>query len=119
MKTVLKVALGMVLGMVVLVAGCAALVGGAANEVDKELKREQNANAITNAQARSLKLGTTRAKVEQRFGAPRDTQESENAGLGKDSCVYYNVKGGKTFDSWQLCFEGDGTAGKLRSKNRL
>lgn len=119
MKTVFKVVLGVLIGGLLLIGGCVALIGGAANEVDKELDKEQNENAITNDQARSVKLGTTRAEVEQKFGKPESTQESENEGLGADTCIYYNVKGGEVLDQWQFCFGGNGNQGKLRNKNRL
>lgn len=109
----------MVIGGCLLIVGCVALIGGAANEVDKNIKRDQNRNAITNAQARSIALGTTRRAVEAELGPPKDTQESENAGLGSDSCIYYNLKGGQLLDRWQFCFDGRGGSGKLRSKNRL
>jgi uncharacterized protein HemX len=118
-STVLKVMLGVVLGGLLLIGGCVALIGGAANEAEKELDKEQNENAITNKQARSVKLGTTRAEVEQEFGPPKSDQESTNEGLGDDTCIYYNVKGGEILDQWQFCFEGSGQSGKLRSKNRL
>ncbi len=119
MKTFLKVTLGVIVGGLVLIIGCAALIGGAANEVSKGITTEQNRNAITNAQARSVELGTTRRTVQERFGPPKSDQESSNAGLGADTCTYYNVRGGQLLDSWQFCFEGAGLDGTLRSKNRL
>ena len=117
--TVWKVMLGVVLGGCVLIVGCAALLGGAANEADKSLKRDQNKHAITNDQARGIPLGTTRGEVESQFGTPKDTQESENSGVGSDTCIYYNIKGGQLLDQWQFCFDGQGAAGKLTTKNRL
>jgi len=113
------VLLGALLAGLILIIGCVALIGGAANEVSNEIDEEQNRNAITNEQARSVKLGTTRADVEEQFGPPESDQESSTEGLGDDSCIYYNIKGGEVLDSWQFCFEGSGTSGKLRSKNRL
>jgi len=50
------------------------------------------------------------------FGKPESTQESENEGLGEDSCIYYNVKGGGALDQWQFCFDSDD---QLTGKNRL
>lgn len=41
MKTVFKVLIGIVLSVLVLAAGCTALVGGAASEVSKELEKGQ------------------------------------------------------------------------------
>ena len=118
-RTFTKVLLGVLLAGLLLIGGCIALIGGVATEVDEELQREQNANAITNQQARGVELGTTRREVEERFGPPKSDQESENQGLGEDSCIYYNVRGGEALDQWQFCFEGSGKNGKLRSKNRL
>lgn len=40
MKTIAKIAIGIVLGCVLLIGGCAVLVGGVANEVDKEMKKD-------------------------------------------------------------------------------
>lgn len=105
--------------VVVGVVGCAALVGGTANEIDRSIKEEQSSNAITNEQARGVKLGTSRGAVESRFGPPKSDQESTNEGLGDDTCIYYNVRGGEILDQWQFCFGGSGKSGKLRSKNRL
>jgi len=118
-RTVLKVMLGVALVGCVFIVGCVALIGGAANEASKSITKEQNSNAITNSQARSVKLGTTRRDVESRFGKPKSTQESTNQGLGSDSCIYYNIKNGQLLDSWQFCFQGKGLSATLRSKNRL
>jgi len=119
MKTVLKVTLGILLAGAVLIGGCVALLGAGANEAVKEIDKSQNENAITNAQARGVKLGATRRTVESDFGKPKSDQESSNEGLGDDSCIYYNVKNSDEFSQWQFCFEGKGKGGKLRSKNRL
>lgn len=118
-----KVPLGLLAaGAVLLVVGfvgCAALVGGTANEINKGLEEEQNSNAITNEQARAVKLGTTRGAVESKFGPPTSEQESTNEGLGDDTCIYYNLKSGQLLDQWQFCFGGAGKSGKLTTKNRL
>lgn len=114
----LKVILGVTAASLLLIVGCAALIGGAANEVNKQLEKAQNEHAISHAQARSVSLGTTRGQVEARFGRPEDVQEGQNAGLGSDSCIYYNVANGELLDSWQFCFEGAGANGKLTGKNR-
>jgi len=111
MGTVLKVMLGLLLAFVVLIVGCVALFGSAAEEVT----REQQENAITDAQARGLPLGTRRRAVIERFGRPASTQESESEGLGRSGCIYYNRADGEFGENWQFCFE----QGRLRSKNRL
>jgi hypothetical protein len=115
----MKVVLGVLIGGLVLIGGCVALLAGGANEASKELDKEQDKNAITSNQARSVKLGTTRGEVVGKFGKPKSDQESENAGVGADSCIYYNLKGGEVLDQWQFCFSGKGKQGKLTGKNRL
>jgi uncharacterized FAD-dependent dehydrogenase len=101
---------------------CAGIVGTTANkaakEIDRSIKRQQNAHSITNAQARQLKLGTTKSEVLARFGAPDNTQELTSAG-SHESCIYYNIRGGSYGRDWQFCFHGNGRRGKLTSKNRL
>lgn len=119
MNTVFKVVVGILIAATILIVGCVALIGVGANEVDQELDRQQGKNAITNAEARQVRLGTTRREVVRRFGKPATDQESENQGLGSDSCIYYNLEGGELLDQWQFCFQGRGQQGKLRSKNRL
>jgi hypothetical protein len=119
LRTVLKVALGILLAFVLLIGGCMLLIGGAANEAGKSIERDQNENAITNSQARSIKTGMTKSEVIDQLGPPKDTQESETEGLGKDQCLYWNVKGGEALDSWQFCFRGGGSSAKLESKNRM
>lgn len=41
MKTILKIAVGIILAVGLLAVGCVALIGGAANEIDKEIKEEE------------------------------------------------------------------------------
>ncbi len=118
-STVLKVALGVLLGFVVLIVGCAALIGAGANHVAHQLTTQQNQNAITEAQGSGVSLGTTLGDVESRFGTPKSTQESANAGLGTQQCIYYNIAGGSVGDQWQFCFDGKGSGAKLTNKNRL
>lgn len=118
-RTVLKVLVGLsVLGLV-LIVGCAALIGGAANEVAKQLDTEQQAHAITRQQFRSLDLGMTERQVIAAVGKrPEDRQEFQSEGFMTDepqnsSCIYYNRAGGSFGDVFQLCFDG----GRLNSKN--
>ena len=118
--TVLKVFLGIVVGIIVLAAGCAALVGGAANEVAKQLDAEQKAHAISASTFASLKLGATKAEVLAAAApaTPEDAQEFEQAGVLSSeqlssSCLYFNKEGGSFGDLYQLCFTND----RLESKN--
>lgn len=123
--TLLQVILAALLAVAVLIVGCVALTSGGEDEVDEGVRRGQNSNAITNEQAQSLKLGTTRGAVESRFGPPRPDQEGRNdglgttEGLGDDTCIYYNLKPGELLNEWQFCFRGAGKSGKLTTKNRL
>lgn len=121
MKTIAKIVLGILIASVLLIGGCVALIGGAANEVSKEIDKEQDKNSITAAQFKALKIGETRDSVIDRFGKPSDAQEMNmdtDVGGGetiktRQGCVYYNRKDGELGDTYQLCFE----RGKLTSKN--
>lgn len=117
MKTVLKVAIGVILGIVLLVVGCTALLGAGLNEADKEQKKK----GITAKEFRSVKRGATEKQVRRKLGKPEDAQEFEqeipelDTGPQKSSCIYYPEKGkgigeGKSF---QLCFDNR----KLTSRN--
>jgi hypothetical protein len=115
MKTVLKVALGVILGLTVLIVGCSALFSSAVDEVEKDSQK----NAKTVQEIRKAHLGDTRADIESRLGKPASTQESTSTsdrpddGIG-DSYIYYPVKGGEILDTWQLVFDGD----KLIARNK-
>ena len=116
----LKVMLGIVVSIIVLAAGCAALIGGAANEVSKQLDAEQQAHAISAATFGSLTLGATKAQVLTAAApaTPQDAQEFEQSGVLTDeqinsSCLYFNREGGSFGDVYQLCFTND----RLESKN--
>lgn len=115
----LKVFLAIMLAMFLAIAGCAALVGGAASEASKAIDAEQNKSAITAKQFKSLELGATKKAVIADLGKPADTQDMETQGLEagqtfKTSCIYYNRKGGEMLEMYQLCFDN----GELSSKNR-
>ncbi len=116
MKTVVKIFLGVVLAGVVLIVGCFAIVGYGIDEGVKEVERDQNRNAISNREARRVKIRTSKEDVIAKLGEPRNTQEGENEGLGQDSCIYYNLRGGEVLDSWQFCFD---SRDRLTSRNRL
>lgn len=118
MKTVLKVALGLILGMVVIIGGCTALFAGGVNEAQKESDK----TAITLEDYQSVKTGqATRDEVVERFGEPSDASEfsTEVEGL-KDpvgsECIYYNRRGDLA-SIFQFCFEIN--SGKLESKSAI
>lgn len=129
MKVFFAVAAGVLVAVVVVFIGCAAILGSAGNEAVKEidrqerkLERENNRSAITNRQARSIPIGTTRAQVKRRLGRPLDTTESDND-FADSSCMTYNVKNSakgafEVPDTWVFCFEGTGPSGTLTSKDR-
>jgi hypothetical protein len=114
---VLKVMLGLVLGTVLLIAGCSALLAGGVNEAQKQ----QDAKGITAEQFSSIKQGTSQSDVEAELGTPENAQEFEQQipelqdQPSKSSCIYYPESGKPLFEgrSFQLCFDG----GKLTSKN--
>jgi len=109
--TMAKIALGVILGVALLIGGCALLLGGAADEIEKDAQE----HAITKDEYDSVEQGASQEDVEAELGTPDDSQESETKGLGSDSCIYYNEEGKELFegDSYQFCFE----EGKLRSKS--
>lgn len=118
MKTVMKVALGILLASTVLIVGCVALLGTAANEVDEQLTTEQNTNAITLQQYRDVAIGIRKGQVVEALGEPADRQEFESEGFLRDepqssSCIYYNRRGGEFGQAFQFCFDGN----RLTSKN--
>lgn len=119
MKSVVKIAIGVVLGGVLLIAGCAALISAGADDAVKELNAEQEAHAITKERFDSTKIGWSEARVIKHAGKePEDKQEFNDESFvdnepQQSSCIYYNRKGGDFGDVFQFCFD----AGKLRSKN--
>lgn len=110
MKTVGKIVLAGIILLVLVIGGCAVLIGGAADEMEKEHDR----TAITHDEFKSVKKNATREKLEERFGEPSDVQEHEIDGM-ESTCVYYGVKGGDVMDDYQFCF---GDNGKLESKSK-
>lgn len=106
-----------VIGLVVVVGGCSAIVLAGVNEAVNDLNREQAAHAITREEFDAIPLGTSRAAVIAAVGKPpQDTQEFESAGIDvpvKSSCIYYNQAGGEFGEFFQFCFTDD----KLDAKN--
>ncbi|MDO9410109.1 hypothetical protein [Patulibacter sp.] len=115
MKTVIKVTLGILIAFTILIGGCVALVGSAANDVQDENDR----TAITPAQYRSIKTGDAKSEVEAELGDPESADEfsSEIEGLDKpvgSSCSYYGRKG-ELLSGYQFCF--DVNTDELESKS--
>jgi hypothetical protein len=91
---------------------CAALVGEGAEDIgrefERELEREFNENAITQAEFDSVERGSRRETVQRRLGPPAETTE-----IAGETCLYYNRQGGELGDQFELCFAG----GRLVSKS--
>ena len=64
--TFLKVMLGVMIGGLVLIVGCVALIAGGVNEAEQELE----AQGITRAEFRSIEQGTTQEDVPGEWKAP-------------------------------------------------
>lgn len=114
--TGLKIFAAICLAGLVLTVGCALLIGGAVNSVNKEA----NKHAITKAQFDSIAQGTSEAEVKKTLGDPADRQQFEQQDAFNNqpqgsSCIYYAKKGEDLlgFPSFQFCF----TEGNLDSKN--
>lgn len=113
MKTMLKIMGGIVLAIVVLTAGCAAIIGLGASQVQKD----NNKHAITPAQYRAISSGMTRREVEAQLGEPADDQDMnvsvKDIGTTNTQCIYYNERDDLA-GMYQFCFDN----GSLNSKSR-
>lgn len=115
MKTVVKVALGIILACVILIGGCVALIGSAATDVQEDSDK----TAITREQYRQVQTGDTKSEVEDLLGEPSDASEfsSDIEGLDQpvgSSCLYYGRKG-EVIAGYQFCF--DVNTDKLESQS--
>lgn len=110
-RTFTKVLLGVVLGGLLLIGGCAAIIGIGLNSTEED--------GITRSEFNSIQQGTTRSAIESKYGQPTDAQEFESVIEGlpasQSSCIYYPEKGKKVLEgaTFQLCFDSN----KLTSKN--
>ena len=111
--TFLKVVLGVVIGGMVLIGGCVAIIGAGLSSEEED--------GITASEFQSISQGTTQDEIEEQFGEPTDSQEFESQipdlqdTPSQSSCIYYPEKGKPILEgqSFQLCFDD----GKLTSKN--
>jgi outer membrane protein assembly factor BamE (lipoprotein component of BamABCDE complex) len=94
---VLKIALGVILGGILLIAGSATVCAVGTGSYTENVKQKR---AITNRQAQAIPLGTSKAEVIDQLGRPRTTQEGKSEVFG--DCIYYDVRGG---DERQFCFD--------------
>lgn len=101
MKTIAKIALGIILATILIVAGCSALIGGAASEVQKE----SDAHAITVKQYKSIHKGEKMHKVLAALGKPDSKHVDSTMGVKDQTCLYYNNKA-DLMGGFQFCFDG-------------
>lgn len=117
MKTVLKVALGIILGLTVLIVGCAVIVGVGVNDAVDKVDKDNQKTAVTQAQIDRIKPGKSRASVERLLGKPAaDDIQTSVTSDGKDVTVYYPVKNGNLLDRYQINY---GTNGIVESVNKF
>lgn len=109
--TVLKVALGVILGLTVLIVGCSALVSTG-------LDSQQKKNAITNEEYQSVKRGDPKDQLISDFGKPNSSDQYRDKiqGVGKieSDCAYWNLSEEDVGSFAQVCFQG----GRVQSKSR-
>lgn len=108
MKTVMKIALGVVLAFVLLIGGCMALIGGAANEIDKSIK-EDTAAAMSDVKLTDCGgydvLDGPKAKVQiknsgdavQDYYVEVTFYDKDENTLGTGNASIENLKPGKTW----------------------
>ena len=114
MKTVLKIALGIILAFTVLIVGCVAIIGAGVDEAVDEVQKDSDKTSITQAEFRSVKVGSegnTRGRIVSRFGEPQSQQEIQTGDVEgiPDSasgleCIYYNREG-KVASLYQFCID--------------
>jgi hypothetical protein len=95
MKTVIKIALGVLLAGVVLIGGCAVMIGAGAESVSKEIDKqeqqsEQHGRNLAK-KAKQLEHGMTRAEVIELMGKPSSVDKSSYDGLGKMEILSWDV----------------------------
>ena len=112
MRTILGI-FGVILGALVgalLLIGLAFVLFG--ERVTRSLDEEQRPASITVRQLDRLDADATRKQVEERLGDSARAEEFEFEGLEQQepegsSCVYYDRRGGRLGDIFQICFRGD------------
>ena len=124
MKTVLKIALGIILAFTVLIVGCVAIIGAGVDEAVDEVQKDSDKTSITQAEFQSVKVGSegnTRGRIASRFGEPQSQQEIQTGDVEgiPDSasgleCIYYN-RGGKIASLYQFCIDPE--ADRVQSKS--
>lgn len=121
MKTILKIIVGVVVAIVILAVVSILLIGGAANEVTKDIESDHAEGAEYAMSAKEFKSVDTAAKMTYKefvakYGKPdpEQTQEQQVNGT-KFLTIYYNVEGGDLMDMYQFSF----TDGVLDGKSKF
>jgi hypothetical protein len=105
--------IGLAPALICFVGGCFAIVAVVAVDESNRHKAQQR-NAISDPDARAIRLGTPRRAVVAAHGTPAKVFDRSRLQAG-DDCVFYNLKGDAIGRQWELCFD---RAGKLASKYR-
>ena len=82
MKTVLKIALGIILAFTVLIVGCVAIIGAGVDEAVDEVQKESDKTSITQAEYQSVKVGpegNTRDRIVSRLASRRANRRLRQA----------------------------------------
>jgi hypothetical protein len=110
-----KVIAAVVIAVIVIVV----IIAAAASSGVKQVQKESNEHAITQAQYDATRLGSSETAVRARLGVPNSSDSSSaqvgSAPVGQE-CVYYNEKG-QLLHTFQFCF--DQSSHKLEVKNSL
>jgi hypothetical protein len=107
MKTIVKIALGMVLGATILIVGCAALLGAGANKAIHDIRKSNDAHGITTAQYHSIKLGEKHSEVEAALVVSPVSRDDTQIANYNSSCSYYTQRGHVLGDFFQFCFHNN------------
>ena len=122
MPAPVKIVVGLVVVLAVVVGGLVALLSGSFTEEGGP--EPQNRTAITPAQYRRVKLGTSRLRLEHRLGRPGNQLQFEGRGLPsnaiKSGCIYYNEHGKALEEGrfFRFCFEGNRLVEKRAFRSR-
>jgi hypothetical protein len=95
------------------VGGCFAIAAIVAVDESNRQKAQQR-NAISDPEAKALRLGTPKPAVLARQGKPAKIFDRSRLQAGGD-CVFYNLKGDVIGRQWELCFD---RSRKLAAKYR-
>jgi hypothetical protein len=105
--------IGLAPALILGVGGCFAIAAIVAVDQSNRQKAQQR-NAISDPDAKALRLGTPKPTVLTAHGRPAKVYDRSRLQAGGD-CVFYNLKGDVIGRQWELCFD---PAGKLMSKYR-